>query len=231
MHHIYSMKHFILLVATILCLTLLVDKVIAADFSLSFDTSYTFTDSGTATVSKKFTLTNLTTANYPSEYYLELPNDAANIVAFDGEGQTSSSVIDENGQKRVKLVFNQESLGYGKGLTIALSYSTNTLAKNENNRWRIAIPGHAGGEDVDDYIVSVEFPKTWGEPQRIIPPPDSPYHWVLSERPESPINIDFEYIETPTPTTTPTSSAFPIAVGVSVGVIIVFVLFEFLRRT
>jgi hypothetical protein len=224
------MKKYLFTVLGIL-FVLLAGPVSAADFSLSFDTTYSFDESGMAMVNKKFILTNLTTANYPSEYYLELPNDASNVIAFDKEGQTNSLVIDENGQKRVQLTFNQQPLGFGKELTIVLSYNTSTLAKNENNRWRIAIPGHAGGEDVADYIVSVELPPAWGEPQRVIPPPDIPYHWTLSERPESLISIDFEQVKIPSPTTTPTSSAFPIAVGVSVGVIIVFVLFEFLRRT
>ena len=224
------MKHLIFSLLILICLIRITPtKALAADFSLSFDTGYVFNESGVAAVSKKITLTNLTTANYPSEYYLELPNDAANVVAFDDEGQTNSTVIDENGQKRVKIVFNQESLGYGKEVVIVLSYDTSTLAQNENNRWRIAIPGYAG-EDVGEYVVSVTFPDSWGLPRRVIPPPDSNYHWTLSERPESPITIDFERVEVPTPTPVPTSSAFPIAVGVSIGVIIVFVLFETLRR-
>ena len=226
------MKYFISSVLIIFGLFfLLTDKVSAADFSLSFETEYLFSESGTAMVKKKFTLTNLTTVNYPSEYYLELPPDATNVVAFDEEGQANTSVIEENGQKRVKIAFNQEPLGFGQKLTIVLSYDTQTLATQDNNRWRIAIPGYASSEDVENYTISVNFPKSWGAPKRSIPPFDAPYHWTLSERPESPITIDFEQAETPTPTTTPAHSALPIAVGVSIGVIAVYILFEFLRRT
>jgi hypothetical protein len=207
-----------------------VSVVSATDFSVSFENEYIFTEDGTATVKKKLILTNLTTQNYPSEYYLDLPTDAQNVVAFDEEGETNATVIDENGQKRAKIVFNQESLGFGENITIAFSYDTKTLAINENNRWRIAIPGHAS-EDIADYTVAVTFPESWGTPQRVIPPPDTPYYWTLSERPESLISIDFEQVKVPTPTPSPTSSAFPIAVGISVGVITVFILFEFLRRT
>ena len=225
------MKQFIsILIPFIGSLAFGLSVIHAADFSLSFETEYLFNESGKASVKKKFTLTNLTTANYPSEYYLELPPDATNVVAFDEEGQTNAILIEENGQKRAKIVFNQETLGFGQKLTIVLSYDTQTLAIQENNRWRLAIPGYASGEDIEDYTVSISFPASWGEPRRSIPPYDAPYYWTLSERPDSPITIDFEQSATPTPSAVPSSSALPIAVGVSVGVIAVYILFEFLRR-
>lgn len=225
------MKHFIYSAALLIGFLVICSSVVrGANFSLSFDTEYHFNELGAATVKKKFILTNLTTANYPSEYYLELPDDATSVVAFDEEGQTNTSVIEENGQKKVKIIFTQESLGYGNDLTIVLSYDTATLATNVDNRWRIAIPGYVSGEDVDNFLVSVTFPTSWGEPKRVIPPPDTPYHWTLSVRPESPINIDFEQVKVPSPTKVPTSSAFPIAVGVSIGVIAVFIVFETMRR-
>lgn len=225
------MKHLIFSLLVLSCLACItITKALAADFSVSFENEYVFTEDGKATVKKKFILTNQTTANYPSEYFLELPSDAENVVAFDEEGETNTTVIEESGQKRAKIIFNQEPLGFGENITIAFSYDTKTLATNENNRWRIAIPGHVS-EDIADYTVSVTLPDSWGTPQRVIPPPDVPYYWTLSERPESLISIDFEQIKIPTPTPSPTSSAFPIAVGISVGVIAVFILFEFLRRT
>lgn len=206
-------------------------KVYSASFRLGFVTDYTFYDSGIASVKKKITLTNLTTSSYPAVYFLELPQDAESVVAFDDEGKTQTSIVEEGGQKKAKIVLNQETLGFGKDVTIVLSYETATLANHTGEKWHIALPGFTSTEEIDEYTVSVTFPPDWGKPKRVIPPPDREYTWTLSARSEAPITLDFEELptSTPIPTAAP-SSVIPIAVGFSVGIIAFIILFEVLKR-
>jgi hypothetical protein len=223
----------ILFVPIFVCLTFLYStRILAANYSLSFTTNYVFTNDGTASVNKKLSLTNLTTASYPSEYTIALPNDAEQVVSFDEEGQTKTTIVDEDGQKKAKIVFNQESLGFGKDLTIALGYETKTLSSNSGGKWQVAIPGLSSGENVDGYTVSVVFPQEWGNPTRVIPPADEKYMWTLTERPETSISLSFEpkIPVTNTPTPEHSSNVIPIIAGISIGIVLLIFIFEVLKR-
>ncbi len=225
------MRPLFLSITIVILSIVFVHHTVAADFRVAFATTYTFSPTGSASVNKKVTLTNLTTNTYPEEYFLELPGDSESVVAFDDGGKTETSIVEENGQKKAKVVLNQETLGFGNSVTIALSYETATLAAKNGTKWSIAIPGFSSAEEVDEYVVSISFPEMWGSPKRVIPPPERNYVWTLTERPESPINLEFEEISTPTaiPSTT-TSSVVPVAVGLSIGVVGFVVLFELLKR-
>jgi hypothetical protein len=225
---------FLCMVCIGVAITLLLapDNAHGANFNLAFDTHYTFSEDGRVSVKKKIKLLNLTTSAYPGAYFVDLPPDAESVVAFDASGKTETSIIEEDGKRKAKIDFNQEPIGFGKEAGFVLSYDTTTLVKKENGKIQINIPGFSTDETITEYTVTVTFPESWGEPKRMIPPPDTKYVWNFSERTEGPVTIDFEEKLTPTVTQSPHTpvSRIPIGIGVTVGAVLFVVLFELVKR-
>lgn len=171
----------------------------ANPFNQSYTITYTFDERGNAQVSKNVSLTNLDENLYPSEYSLDIPEDAINIAAFDEIGKLEVQVGHKDDKKLAKLLLNSQNIGIRNNTELALSYETRQLVQGEGDARLIAIPPLISTESVGSATVIVKLPDSWGEPDIIEPVPETPRTWRDKELEEG---IRIQYIPD-SPTITP----------------------------
>lgn len=200
----------------------------ATQFNQAYTVTYTFDIRGNATVTKKVSLTNLNENIYPSEYNLDIPEDATNIAAFDDTGKLEVQIGHKGDKKLAKLILNSQNIGIRNNTELALVYETRALVKNEGKRKLIRIPPVLSSEAVGSATIYVELPDAWGTPDIVDPIPETPSVWKDNEVQDG---IQIFYIPDPPtntpPPPTPTSQATGIAktitpfLGLLVGICII----------
>lgn len=199
-----------------------------SDFSLTFDVSYAFEESGTARVTKRITLTNLNTNTYPSVYLVDVPDDASSIAAFDENGELEMSTIQEGGRKMARISLPTQNVGENEKSNINLSFNTTLLATEENGNWQVVIPPFTADEHVVSYTTSLQTPPAWGIPSYVSPPSVEPGKWTMAEHTEESIVVMFGPLPTTMPqsgnTSAPLSTSL-IVIGVFIGLLVTAILF------
>jgi len=228
-----NLTHIVLLILTLVsCLFLGTRLVRAQNFKLSISSDYQFHPDFSTTVTKKIAMINLNTNTYASLYVLDVPNDAANVLAFDKKGKTKVTISQDTGTKRAQIQLNETALGEGNATSVVVSFDTNELIKKDQETFHITIPGFSTQESMDSYTISLSFPPEWGEPKRIIPAPKVRYQWDLSLRPETQITLSFG--TEPTPSVVP-SDIVPVSYvhlvgGIAFGIILFTLIAALARR-
>ncbi|MBI4130060.1 hypothetical protein HY468_01955 [Candidatus Roizmanbacteria bacterium] len=198
-----------------------------ANFRLEMNSEYSFTENGNATVKKTVRLTNLTTNVYPSVYYLDLPEDASDVLAADDSGRIQATVTYENGSRQVKVPIKKEILGQNQSINFVLTYETRSLAKQDDPYWIITIPAFSSTEEIGVYSVRIVLPESWGIPPTIQPPSREQYFWTYEELMNNPIIISYvPLLDTPTPTPSSASPVFTVVVGVLLGISVFILLYS-----
>lgn len=176
----------------------------ASQFNQKYTITYVFSERGNATVTKQILLTNLDENVYPSQYYLDIPEDAINISAFDEDGKIELEIAYLGDKKQALLHLNSQNIGISNTTVIALVYETRQLAKKQDD-WSVFIPPTSPNESVSHATIQVELPENWGVPQIISPQPSGSYVWEENEALQG-IRISYETEPLVTPATSITES-------------------------
>lgn len=191
------MKLRILAIAVCLVMLIAPRALAASDFSLAFDVAYNVNEDATAAVIKHIYFTNLTTNAYPTAYYLDIPDDATDISAFDRTGKVPFDLLVQDGIRKARLIFNNIPLGLNSETEITLTYRTKSITATSNNGRIITIPPISSSSDIVDYNATLTFPASWGTPSSIQPQPEPLSAgkpccvWRQLQEVDSPIVISF----------------------------------------
>lgn len=159
---------------------------------LSGEADYTFENNGLATAVGRFKLINLDTNTYPAVFFLELPDDATNVIVFDEKEPLEFSIVEEAGQKKAKIWLGDDAVGVTSEKNLTVSYKSNVFASQEKGIWHIYIPAFTTFESLSSYRVSVKLPKTWNEIVYTEPDPSGDLFWVFEGQDPKAITIEAE---------------------------------------
>ena len=206
----------------------------AANFSLSVNASYAFAESGSATVKQTVRLTNATSESYASVYFLDLPADASDIKAFDQNGKLEPQIVEEAGNRRLKLPLATQQYGMYQSSQFVITYQSSTFAQKQGDAWQIVIPALQSSETTAAYSVVMELPKAWGIPRTWSPYSSNGYQWNFDHPPYDRIEVTVsnETVDTPTPPVTVITeekNEQPYVRGVVIGTFL-FVFIFFISR-
>lgn len=215
--------------------TITTTSVRAANFSLSVNTSYVFAESGSATVKQTVRLTNATSESYASVYFLDLPADASDITAFDQNGQLEPQVVEEAGNRRLKLPLATQQYGMNLSSQFIITYQSSTFAQKQGDVWQIVIPALQSSETTAAYTVILEPPPAWGIPRTWSPYSPDGYLWNFDHPPYDRIEVTVsnEPVDTPAPSVTVIAeeeNKQPYLPGVVIGAFLFVVIF-FISRS
>lgn len=139
-------------------------------YESSYDVLYKILEDGTAHSSFTVDLTNKTSKTYTTSYKLTLGfADIYNIKASDPDGIIIPVVTKENNAYTISLVFNKKVAGIGKKLRFNVSFDTKDIVQKNGNILEVNIPGISNQNDFSSFNVTVEVPKSFGEPTYIKP--------------------------------------------------------------
>lgn len=205
------------------------------DFAVYANDYYEIDESGTALVKKNFQVVNLSTNVYPASYVLIIPQDAYNIVAFDGKGKIEPGITEGDAEKKVELVLNDIRPGVEQAVAFAMQYKSKQIAFLDEGSWKIIIAPENSNLNFIKHGVKVSFPDPWGEPSLVKPPSKEKYIWTMEEAGDTPIVISFKKhggLENKKLLTTKEKQddAGNIVIGVFLGIVITAILFFIVRN-
>lgn len=151
------------------------EKVFAdTQFSSGYDITFVFNDNGTATVTHKITLTNLTKDYYATEYSLTTGSTKiSNISGTDGLGSLSITTKPQPDATVLTAKLNQQVVGINKSVNFQISYTIDSLAIRRGNIWEINVPQIVTNENVSAYKLTISVPDSFGKLGKMSPTPSS----------------------------------------------------------
>ncbi len=140
------------------------------NFTTSYAITYKVNEDQTTRVSLQIDLKNKTTNYFASSYALQLGyKDIKNIVV-DETGQKLDFKNQENNKgRKISFNFQKKAVGINKVERFTVSFDTNEITKKYGNIWEVNIPGVSNQDNYDAFSVTVNTPKTFGEPSYIKP--------------------------------------------------------------
>lgn len=164
----------------------------ASDFSFEYEVKYAVAPNGQTKVTQNTTLTNLTSDVYARDYTLTLVSDKiTHINAYDTQGAIEPIIKQLNGITTIRVPFNVTAAGEGKQLSFTLEYESGDIAHRTGRIWEILIPGLENTKDVDEYVISLLVPSSFGPAAYSTPPSQKANQWLLSEHKGKGISIAF----------------------------------------
>lgn len=161
----------------ILCLTFLVlfnlPSPVFADenFDVSYNLFYRFLESGNTLVTQTTTLTNKKTNLYATEYEIIIFGKViGEVTGFDPAGNLQLTTNKEGDNKtRIRVTFNQKSVGIGYKLTFSINYELSGLVNEIGRVKEIVIPNPGEDPSLTSYDVRVSVPKVYGNVSYVKP--------------------------------------------------------------
>lgn len=146
--------------------------VLAKDFSSFYNTTYVFSNTGTAQVTQEISLANQKDNLYVSEYSFSTTGGKINTIeAYDKIGPLKTTINQKDKSTIITLQFNEKVAGKDKVLSFILKYKVDGLAKKEGNLWKITVPRLVGEQEIDDYQLHIKIPKQLGKVALVNPQP------------------------------------------------------------
>lgn len=141
-------------------------------FDLKTETIYQYVDAGKTKVTINYSLTNLSSAFFASQYAVQINSgtDIRNLKAFDSGGAlTIESKVDGNKPKEI-VTFKSPVAGIGKVQKWTVSYESSNLIKKNSSLIQVMLPPPAVDEFTTDYSVVLKIPETIARPVSVNPP-------------------------------------------------------------
>lgn len=143
-----------------------------AKFDLKTETVYQLTDTGSTKVTINYSLTNLSSAYFASQYAVQVDNVAPDsLKAFDGGGALQIQPKSDAGKAQAIVTFKNPVAGIGKVQKWTVSYESNTLIKKNGSLFQIMLPPPAVDEYTTNYTVVLKIPEKTAKPVSFSPPP------------------------------------------------------------
>ena len=167
------MRRFLFFLSFIVFFFSLSTKSFASEeFKTEYDIKYQVNESGVVNVDHKISLTNKLSRIYATQYSLILPTtQISNIEATDQDGPCKLEISKDNETTTIIIKFNQEVVGIDKTLAFNLNYQNLSAAARKGEIWEINIPRISNLSDIDNYNISLNIPKSFGNPAFIRPEP------------------------------------------------------------
>lgn len=140
-------------------------------FEISQATNYTVDQNGNTHVVQKVSITNRTEYYFTPSYTVKSGvSTISHLKAYNSSGSIPATVSDKgNKNKSIRLEFEGRYAGLNNGNEFTIEYITSDLVKRRGSIWEINIPGIENINQFDNYRVSVEVPKDFGEVSIIKP--------------------------------------------------------------
>lgn len=153
----------------------LTKTALAADiskFDLKTETIYQYIDSDRTKVTINYTLTNLSSAFFASQYAVQLNSgtDMKNLKAFDSGGALVIESKTDGNKPQEVVTFKSPVAGVGKVQKWTVSYESSNLIKKNSSLIQVMLPPPAVDEFTTDYSVVLKIPETIARPVSVSPP-------------------------------------------------------------
>lgn len=164
----------------------------SGEFTTVYNVSYNVQEDGKTVVTQNVELKNLTSNLYATEYTITLgTTDINNVTASDSMDEIKPEITRESEETRIRLKFNDKVAGRGKSLNFHLRYETFEIAKRQGQIWEVNIPKIEKDPQVEVYNVTLNVPRSFGQPVSSKPRSASGLSWNLSNSSTSGINVLF----------------------------------------
>lgn len=144
------------------------------EFTTSYDVVYDFAPDGTAQVTQKVVLKNLTNQYFASNFTLAIGSTAIDgISAADESGPMETSVDQKGGKTAINVKFNQQVTGEGKTQNFTLGFRSRDFTQIIGKTWEINLPKIPEGANIESYNLTLAAPLSIGDPTSLSPTPKS----------------------------------------------------------
>ena len=146
----------------------------AEEFGTSYDVVYDISEDGTATVTEKITLKNLTSQYYANQFKLTIgATQISDIKASDASGPMEVNTQKQETSTTIEVKFNQQVAGLGKSLPWTLQFRSKDFAEKIGKVWEVRAPKISSSTNLESYNLTISVPQIFGEPTLISPTPKS----------------------------------------------------------
>jgi hypothetical protein len=144
-------------------------RVHAADFSTTYDVTYTVNDDGKITVDQNIKLTNLNAEFYSNQYVQSVGGIKIDeLKATDKSGTIPSKIVKTASSSAIQLNFANQVVGKNSVRNFAIQYTTNSVSEKQGKTWNITLP-RVNGDGIQTYTAHVSVPKSFGTATAIYP--------------------------------------------------------------
>lgn len=165
-------RKLFLIISTLIVAFLIFPSPVSAssNFTTDYTITYTVQENGNTRAQLRGTLTNTTSEFYASSYKMQVGFDEINNVkASDPDGAITPTVTKNDDGYIIGLTFNTRSVGMGSKLPFTITFDTPTVARQLGKVWEVNIPGIANPSEFESLSVSIDVPRSFGEPAYIKP--------------------------------------------------------------
>ena len=143
-----------------------------ASFATSYNVIYDIGLDGTATVTQKITLRNLTSQYYANQFKLTIgATEISDIKASDESGAMEVTSEKQGSSTTIAVKFNQQVAGLDKILPWTLQFKSKDFAEKIGKVWEIRAPKISPADNLESYNLTIQVPQGFGEPTLISPQP------------------------------------------------------------
>ena len=148
--------------------------VVKESFSSTYDLSISVNENGSALVTQKLVLKNLTGTCYVDKYDMVIQSPKVrDISGRDLGGNLDIDVSRDSSATRLSAKLNKQVAQKGDSVELTLNYTVDELAKKEGEIWSLVAHWIEASEKINSYVTKVMVPNSFGEVYSVTPAPDS----------------------------------------------------------
>ncbi|MDO8429629.1 MAG: transglutaminase-like domain-containing protein [Candidatus Daviesbacteria bacterium] len=149
------------------------------EFATTYNVTYDFEEDGTASVTQKINIRNLTSQYYVSDFNLTIGStEVTEVSAVDSKGPMEAKVEQKDNQGKastnktsITVKFNQQVVGVDKSQAFTLKLKSRDFAQAIGKTWEINLPKIPAASNLENYNLVLSVPISFGEPTSISPKP------------------------------------------------------------
>ena len=139
-------------------------KALADDnFKTNYNIVYTLSDAPLTHVDINVFLVNKTTDFYASSYQILVGfSNIQNVVVMDENTPVNPQITKSGKGTQISINFANRVTGIGNVHPFTISFYTDEIAQNSGNIWEVNVPGIDKTSSIDQFNVSLDFPRNLG---------------------------------------------------------------------
>jgi transglutaminase-like putative cysteine protease len=156
----------------VLIFNLLISSTVFAgsNFYSDYQLKYNVLENGLTDANINIKLINLSETTYIQSFILNTGfADIQNLKISDKNGPLKPIINKTNDINNFLIKFNKRIAGKNKFQELDISFTTNDAAKKLGGIWEINIPGISSDNENSNYLVTLNYPKSFGKPTYIKP--------------------------------------------------------------
>lgn len=141
-------------------------------FDLKTETIYQLGENGNTKVTVNYSLTNLSSAYFASQYVVQVgSSNVQKLSAFDSGGALQIQTKAEGGKPQEVVTFKNPVAGIGKVQKWTVTYESPDLIKKNGSLFQVLLPPPFIDDYTTDYSVVLKIPETVAKPVSFSPQP------------------------------------------------------------